>query len=877
MLDIYFDKLYRYPRIQECVNIAVPFKKGELKSISDIAILQNGRECLIQPEVTARYDDGSVKFLFVNFMADLPANKRAKVVLSVSKEEYEKAVEYSKVSVKTVDKSQTAKENVDKNKIAESMYKAGDKITDDKVLSEAVACIKKTDNGYKVNSGELEFEVSDNSESIFTSLVDGRKIYTADNFEGPVLKDREGNTYKMSIGDWRVVKSGPVEVTLSAKAYNIAEADEYEYISNKAENTFDKDKKITNKDESIDVIDKNDNKDKTEENNKNYKKIEAEIRLTAYAGKPWVNISYRIINTSDDELNIKSLVFYIKKSKEIRMTDELVHIDMASGNDSTGCGDILTDNSNNNGPIFMTRGIGELEMIEHKAPVSDIRTIVAASNYKTSFIIGKNGEEVNETIDDNYLVKEANEHYAEVLYGTFMADYTDADDGFCVTVHQAQQNYPKAIKSCAEGVAVMLVPENVGKVTMQPGMAKEQNFLIHWHSPQTHIWEIDNRSLIYQMPDRPYVAPQIFKESGVMLDVFPDKYDEDVEIALMAKADGHSRCYGMLNWGDTVDMGYTVQGRGGGKPVWSNNEYDYPHACALMYARTGVRRFLDYMIVAAKHWMDVDICHYSSNPLRIGGQWEHTAGHCKNGVMVCSHEWVEGLLDYYHFTGDERGYEAAVGIGENVLRLLETPMYQVPGEANARETGWALRTLTALYVETNDKKWLAKCDWIIDSFKKWEEEYGDWLSPYTDNTAIRVGFMISVAVGSVMRYYRVFPREDIKQMLIHAVDDLVENCYMDNGLFYYKELPSLARNGNNTLLLESLTIAYELTGDATYLKYGLKTFRKAINDTTGGAVGVKTIIDDAVICKGNSGKGFAQSFIPLTMYYNAISKNDMRF
>lgn len=825
MLDIYIDKLYRYPRIQECVSVAVPFKKGELKSISEIAVLQNGKECVIQPEVTSSYDDGSVKFLFISFMADLPANKRTKVILSVSSEEYDKAVEASKLSY----------DNPIEN--AENVHKAA-------------VCVKKTEAGYTVNSGELEFDVSDNSESIFTRLVDGRKIYTEENFEGPVLKDREGNDYKMSIGEWRVVKPGPVEVTLSAKAYNVVEAD---------------------KDGNTASIDK---EDKKGIKNKN---IESEIRITAYAGKPWVNISYRIINTSDEELNIKSLVFYIKKSKDSRITDKLVHIDMASGNDSTGCGDILTDNSNNNGPIFMTRGIGELDMIEHRAPVSDIRTIVAASNYKTSFIIGKNGEEVNETIDDGYLIKEANEHYAEVLYGTFMADYTDADDGFCVTVHQAQQNYPKAIKSCAEGVAVMLVPEGVGEITMQSGMAKEQNFLIHWHSPETHIWEIDNRSLIYQMPDRPYIAPQIFKESGAMLDVFPDKYDEDVEIALMAKADGHSRCYGMLNWGDTVDMGYTVQGRGGGKPVWSNNEYDYPHACALMYARTGVRRFLDYLIVAAKHWMDVDVCHYSSNPLRIGGQWEHTAGHCKNGVMVCSHEWVEGLLDYYHFTGDERGYETAVGIGENVLRLLETPMYQVPGEANARETGWALRTLIALYVETNDKKWLAKCDWIIDSFKKWEEEYGDWLSPYTDNTAIRVGFMISVAVGSVMRYYRVFPREDVKQMLIHAVDDLVENCYMDNGLFYYKELPSLARNGNNTLLLESLAIAYELTGDASYLKYGLKTFRKAINEASGGAVGVKTITDDAVICKGDSGKGFAQSFIPLTTYYNAISKNDMSF
>jgi len=173
-------------------------------------------------------------------------------------------------------------------------------------------------------------------------------------------------------------------------------------------------------------------------------------------------------------------------------------------------------------------------------------------------------------------------------------------------------------------------------------------------------------------------------------------------------------------------------------------------------------------------------------------------------------------------------------------------------------------------VETRDEKWLAKCEWIIDSFKIWEEEYGNWLAPYTDNTLIRVGFMISVAAGSVMRYYRVFPREDIKQMLIRAIDDIVENCTLDNGLFYYKELPSLSRNGNNTLLLESLAIAYELTGDKKYLEYGFKTFETNINNTGRAGIGSKKVIDDAVIVSGDSTKGFAQSFIPLVTYYKAL-------
>jgi len=49
------------------------------------------------------------------------------------------------------------------------------------------------------------------------------------------------------------------------------------------------------------------------------------------------------------------------------------------------------------------------------------------STYKTDFYIGRDGVQVNKIIDDAYLVKEANEHFAEVFYGTFLADYTDGN------------------------------------------------------------------------------------------------------------------------------------------------------------------------------------------------------------------------------------------------------------------------------------------------------------------------------------------------------------------------------------------------------------------------------------------------------------------
>ena len=243
--------------------------------------------------------------------------------------------------------------------------------------------------------------------------------------------------------------------------------------------------------------------------------------------------------------------------------------------------------------------------------------------------------------------------------------------------------------------------------------------------------------------------------------------------------------------------------------------------------------------------------------------------------MVCSHEWVEGLLDMYHFTGDERALETALDIGENVRRLLDTPMYQVPGESSARETGWALRSLTALYIETHDKKWLEKANWIVGQFEEWNDKYGNWLSAYTDNTTIRVGFMISVAVGSLMRYYRVDGSERVKQLIMKAIDDIVDNCRTSNGLFYYKELPSLARNGNNTLLLESMAIAYEITKEDRYLDYGLKTFYRQISSQSGISF-TKRIVEDTVMVGNGPTKNFAQSFLPLTLFYvKAVQANKL--
>ncbi|MBQ7774316.1 MAG: hypothetical protein IJ379_00185 [Lachnospiraceae bacterium] len=782
-MELKFPKLYRYDRIAEHCNIAIPVAKGVMQNADSVQIFQEGKVVPSQKKVTSRHADGSIRYLFVRFMADLPGNKGTVLECNMNSEERS---DFEGIRV------------------------------------------EEKENGYVVRAG-VEFSVSDYATTLFDWLKTDSQEYSGRQFVGPFLEDGDGYQYGVKLEKWQVMETGPLVAVLRCKG---------ECTGNKP--------------------------------------VRFEMKLTAYAGKPWIEISYRIINTTDEPLHIASLVFAVLAEEDAEYDASLVRTQNLVKLDSTGCGD-ANQSEKDEGPIYETTGILKLPQLQEKIDVQNVRTCVGNSNYKTKFSIGRDGEAVDRIVDAKYLVGEANEHFAEVIYGTFFADRTDSRGGVCATIYQAQQNYPKAVKADKSGVYVMLVPKDVDKVVMESGMSREQRFQLHFHTAQESLLELDNRSLIYQMPDRPHIAPEIFKEANVMPDIFVDrdKINYDVELSLIGKCDGHARSYGMLNWGDSPDPGYTTQGRGNGLPVWTNNEYDYPHACALFYARTGERRFLDYMLVACSHWMDVDVCHYSQNPLHLGGQWEHTGGHCKDGVMVCSHEWVEGLLDYYHFSGDERGLETALGIGDNVLRLLDTPMYQKSGESSARETGWALRTLVALYIETNDDKWLCKCDWILGHFKEWTQEYGDWVAPYLDNTTIRVGFMISVAVGSIMRYYRLFPSEEIKQMMLQAVDDVVENCFMETGVFSYKELPSLNRIGSNTLLLEAMTIAYELSGDTKYLTYGKRTFWNSIHASAPGVTGVKSIVEDAVIHKTTGTKNFAQSFIPLSVYYKALADNNM--
>lgn len=726
MIELRFDKLYNRDRVAHPCFVSVPLAQGVLKRENCVVLRQNGKTLPVQKKVLSTYPDGSVRYLFLRFLADIPANKGTTVECELKNE------------------------------------------------SEAF--------------GEVT-EVSD--EEFLNKTMEFCTSYVQKQLAGSVLATAE-QKYCMQYGEWHVMEAGPVCVVLSNQGRLVEET------------SF------------------------TKPETQQKEGILCETRVTSYAGKSYYDLEIRLVNATEKPLEMVDWSYVIRN--------------------------------------------------QNMVSAENVRTCVADSNYKTSFLISEEGETLEKAITAEFLMNQSSEHSAETFHGTFFADVTTEAGGVCASIFQAHQNFPKMLRAGKDGIVMGLVPNGSEPAVLQPGMAIKQSFQLYFHNAEEELQSINHQSTMYQMPDVPILASGVYEDSGLYPDIFvaKEQQNSDVECALSLSADVHTRSYGMLCWGDAPDPNYTAQGRGNGSLVWTNNEYDFPHACMLEFARSGVRRCFDYCVVSGTHQRDVDICHYSTNPLLQGGQWEHTRGHCVDGKIVCSHQWVEGILDCYHLTGDERFYEAAIGIGENVLRLLDTPEYGKTGGLSARETGWALRTLTALYKETFDKKWVARCDWIVTQFKEWADSCGGWLAPYTDNTSIRVPFMISVAIGSLMRYYREFPRADIRDMILRAADDLVENCYMDNGYFFYKELQTLSRIGTNPLVLEAMAIAYELTGDKKYLNCGKNTFRSMIQGSFGLGFGAqKRIAENAVLMGNTATKRFGQMYIPAVTYYKAAVEAGM--
>lgn len=759
---IHFEIVSRYDRNWEPAVTAVPFKKGELypEQIGNIIVTDGKKCCPLQKKVTGYWLDGSVKWLLVTMLVDLPANKEKDYWLEFKNSEEEKV-----------------KEEV-------QILQNGKNIT--------------------IFNNKIVIELSQGrSQYLFERIITPEHIYEKQEITGPVMKDGIGNEYnvQLNLNGWEIIEEGPVRAVVRAYGKHCI----------KEKTWFD-----------------------------------FSIMVTVWAGKGWLDIDYQFINCEKDAC-----------------TSERTYMELT--NEQAGL------KYDKNYPYE------EVRSIFLKINPSDRGENIEHRLYTSSFNFHKkkkNGDQViKETITADTVVNTANEMFPELLFSIFFSDWDNGKYGISAGIYHAYQNFPKAIESSGEGIILEFLPDTGNFLKVPQGVARTTKCYLYFHETGIDEHILIDRAHQFEMPAQPVLDVETYMDANVFERYVSNLYEPAIERFLYRYVDSRAKGLGILNFGDGPEWEYMKQGRSSGSLIWINNEYDMPHNFMVMLARSGDRRYFDYMKVAVEHWYDVDLCHYSEQPYRKGLLYTHSVDHI-SGQPVPSHQWVEGFLDYYHMTGNPNGFEAAISIGEGLLELMKLPIYQATATVEPREIGWAMRTFMALYKETGEERWKEACSPIVDVYVRWAKELGTWTTPYPDNYMDRVPFMIHVGVVGLWQYYELTGDKKAKDTLLSVVDDMVYHCYIPRiNMFFGKQYPAVRFQNLNGMVLESLAIAYELTGNEEYIEKGLGMFSWITMENQPPIYDFSKYKEDefTVIYNCPAGpKRCAQTLLPLLHYYVCI-------
>lgn len=711
---LHFEIVSRYTKTLEPATTAVPCKKGELQpdQLESLSVHDGHSAVPAQFKSTAFWNDGSVKWLLIHFLADLDANKEKNYFVE----------------------NNTA---IFPPKLTDSIY------------------ITKNHGTWIIDNGPLTLRLSaPGSLHLFDQIKTPWCTLEKDQIEGPILEDKNGRHYciQLNTSGWEIIEQGPVKTLFRVNGKHLG---------------F------------------------------NQTWFDFSILLSCWAGKPWINLDYQFINCENDT-NVENRTKMILNNEQAGLKYD------------------------KNYPYE------ELRSIVMKLHLNNVSSDIQHSIYTSSFNFHSTkaaGDKIlKELITADTVVNTPNEMFPEVLFSIFTADWRNSSYGIAAGIYQAYQNFPKALESSGNGITLNLLPDIGQPLKVPQGVARTSRFYFYFHEPDLNDHMLVDRAHQFEMMPLPVPEPAAYISSGVFGKYVSDHYHFATERFLYRYVDSRAKGLGILNFGDGPEWEYIKQGRSAGELIWINNEYDMPHNFMIMLARTGDRRYFDYMRTAAEHWYDVDLCHYSNQPYKQGLLYTHSVDHI-SGQPVPSHQWVEGFLDYYHMTGNPNGLETALSIGENLLKLMELPIYHTTATVEPREIGWAMRTFMALYRETNDEKWLHACRPIVDVYIRWAKELGTWTTPYPDNYMDRVPFMMHVGIVGLYQYYEQCPDDTIKATILCIVDDIIEHCYMKHAdMFFCKQYPAVRFQNLNGMVLESLAIAYELTGNESYIEKGLGMF-----------------------------------------------------
>ena len=401
---------------------------------------------------------------------------------------------------------------------------------------------------------------------------------------------------------------------------------------------------------------------------------------------------------------------------------------------------------------------------------------------------------------------------------------------------------PKTMDVSPGEIRFGIWPERAGMLHLPQGRSNRQTFYFSFMEQDElavneAIVDADRHTI---EPVHAWLDKEDSKMAGDTWDQFRlfDNTDEGAGIFSFLLTSGTARYQTipeMFHYGDAPDIGYTREypavrvspvnaepvpfgvSSGGSiysifqtketlEPVWSNNEYDAIYCLALETLRTQSEQTLARLRAAARHQIEVDFVHYSDYWQHHRSTPAHGYDHVASAASIASHQWTQGLYYYYALTGDDDVPEVVQAICEYDIAFFAREELSFNRFFN-REYGWGLLALVFGYELTGNQKYAAAAHAMIQDLVKWANKAG--------HKALGIGgpFAPNTVLLGVKSYHQATGEEDTRDILLN---------WVNTGMQRFND-----RSGGpkvTELFVESMTYAWELTGNRKYLEDSMWQF-----------------------------------------------------
>jgi len=459
--------------------------------------------------------------------------------------------------------------------------------------------------------------------------------------------------------------------------------------------------------------------------------------------------------------------------------------------------------------------------------------------------------------------------------GSKAPGWAQMDDGkgtVAIALRDFWQQWPKSIEVDSEGLAIGLLPkfEQGAFDHMEPWYKYQYLFedncyrLRTGQAPRWRIWldlSGEGPSLVQaaNAPLVPSADPAQAIASGTWGNIAPasglgmKQYDDWAQNLFhngYCRSIEVQRDYGQMNWGDWF---------GERKCNWGNHEYDTAKHILAQFARTGDPKYLYVGDAAARHTSEIDVIHFvnddlrrhfeedlggrSTYPVRPGMVHEHCVGHMSgfytveriaklyaslgNGSHLClapynlGHIWTQGMVYNYFLTGDPWAKETVKRIGENLAQLVEDRQFNFKtGSHVGRVNGWTMLAIAGAYELDLNKRYLNAMKLLADDALSAQDPHcGGWLwelpSGHCNCQTKHVGeagFIGSVRVNGLSRYYELSGDERVPEVVKRAVNHLNNDTWMEQySDWRYTSCPASGRVGQTGVTIASLVNTVKLS------------------------------------------------------------------